>query len=239
MILVISDVHGQFHVVNEQVSHAEDALSAKIDSVIVLGDLGLYESNLRKFFAREAQRFSKPLYFIEGNHEDFSQFDALLERYRDNFTHWPKGTVQNLCGIDFLCLGGARYMDLSNTPMNSEIRDGDIERCLSHRPDAAKVIITHDCPMEIGVPNTPGLEYYGPPGFARSGEILRRFTPKLWLFGHHHKWFSKTAGGTAFHGLPESWNGYGLLNDRLEFRPVASRIERKHEPFWKRWFGGL
>ncbi len=239
MILIISDVHGRFGVINEQLEYAAKVMGENIEAVVVLGDLGIFESNLKKFFEREKQKFIKPLYFIEGNHEDFSCFDILVKKYGENLTHWHKSSIQKLGGVNFLCLGGARYMDLANTPMNSEIKTSDISNCLIHSPQAAQVIITHDCPEGIGVPNTPGLEFYGPPGFSGSCEILKHFKPRLWLFGHHHKWFDKIIDGTAFHGLPESWNGFGLLGPDLSFRPVVNLIERKYEPFWKRWFGGL
>lgn len=236
MILVISDVHGQFRVINEQIDFAEARLGKEVAAVVVLGDLGLFEVNLRRFFIRDKQRFKRPLYFIEGNHEDFAAFDGLMNKYGGFFTHFARGTVQCVAGHSFLCLGGARYMDLLNTPMRSEIRDRDIDACLSHPPGSLKIIFSHDCPSGIGVPNTPGLEFYGRPGIARSAELVERYAPALWVFGHHHKWFFARHGGTAFHGLPESWKGFGILGEGGEFTTFENPVETAREPFWKRWF---
>ncbi len=239
MILIISDVHGQFQVVNEQIDFAERRLEKEVSSVIVLGDFGLFEVNLRRFFIRDKKRFKRPLYFIEGNHEDFSAFEGLMKKYGEFFTHFARGAVQNVDGHSFLCLGGARYMDLMNTPMHSEISDGDIERCLSHPPGSVKIILSHDCPSAIGVPNTPGLEFYGPPGIARSAEIIRRYEPELWIFGHHHKWFARKEGGTFFQGLAESWKGFGVLEKGRAFTVFDNPVELAHEPFWRRWFASF
>ena len=239
MILIISDVHGQFHVVNEQIEFAEDRLKKEVSSVIVLGDFGLFETNLRRFFVLDKKKFKRPLYFIEGNHEDFNAFDSLIKKYGEHFTHFARGSIQSVSGHSFLCLGGARYMDLMNTPMHSEIRDHDINKCLSHSKNSTRIILSHDCPSGIGVANTPGLEFYGVPGIARSGELLEHYDPLLWIFGHHHKWFSKKIGNTSFHGLPESWNGFAVLEENGKLTTFDNPIERIHESFWKRWFGGF
>ncbi len=239
MILIISDVHGQFDVINEQIDFIEGVLKKEVSSVIVLGDFGLFEVNLKRFFVRDKKSFKRPLYFIEGNHEDFNAFDVLIKRYEKNFTHLSRGTVQSIDGHSFLCLGGARYMDLVNTPMHSEITDNDINRCLSNAKDFVKIILSHDCPSGIGVPNTPGLEFYGSPGIERGGELMAHYDPLLWIFGHHHKWFAKKIENTSFHGLPESWNGFGILEDDGSFTTFENPVERTHESFWKRWFGKL
>lgn len=237
MILIISDVHGQFDVVNEQIEFAEGLLKKDVSSVIVLGDFGLFEANLKLFFIRNKKSFKRPLYFIEGNHEDFTAFDSLMKKYGKNFTHFSRGSVQSVEGHSFLCLGGAKYMDLMNTPMHSEITDNDINRCLKHSGNSAKIILSHDCPSAIGVPNTPGLEFYGSPGIARSEEILAHFQPFLWIFGHHHKWFVKKTENISFHGLAESWNGFGILEADGKFTTYENQVEKTHESFWKRWFG--
>lgn len=238
-ILVISDVHGQFQVVNEQADFAESRLGKELEAIVVLGDLGLFEVNLRRFFVRDKKRFKRPLYFIEGNHEDFGAFDGLMKKYGEHFTHLARGTVQTVAGRSFLCLGGARYMDMVNTPMHSEIRDRDIDACLSHPPGSFRIIFSHDCPSGIGVPNTPGLEFYGPPGITRSPEIIERYAPALWVFGHHHKWFFARIGATDFHGLPESWKGFGIIDGDGAFTVFDNPVETAREPFWKRWFRGF
>ncbi|MBF0409297.1 MAG: metallophosphoesterase [Candidatus Riflebacteria bacterium] len=236
MIMIISDVHGRFNVVNEQVSFAENSLKKSIECILVLGDLGLFEVNLRRFFEKEKQTFCRPLYFIEGNHEEFSTFDKLLALNKSNFTHLARGSVQRISGYNFLCIGGAKYMDATNTPRASEITEKDIENCLNHEKKHVDIIISHDCPIKIGVPNTPGLEFYGPPGFTGSERVLEHFSPQLWFFGHHHKWFEKTTTETRFFGLPETWKGFILLDENYNVEIVKNVIENKKKSFWERFF---
>ncbi len=124
-------------------------------------------------------------------------------------------------------------MDAMMTPESAEIHDTDIDRCLQYHPDDVDIIITHDCPSGIGVPNTPGFEIYGEPGFPRSSELIGHFHPKLWIFGHHHKWFESESEGTRFIGLPESWNGYGLLTPDYQWTSIRNPLG-KPMGFWEK-----
>jgi len=234
MILLISDLHCLFHLVNLQIEHAERTTGQAITSVLVLGDFGLFDHALRGFFQERKERFARPVFFIEGNHEEFDEFDRLVREYAPFVTHLPRGSVREIDGVRLLALGGAGYMDAMTTPMAAEITDRDIDRCLAHPPDAVDLIISHDCPEDIGVPNSPGFEHYGAPGFRRSPELIRHFHPRFWVFGHHHKWFSHEQDRTRFVGLAESWNGYALLRDgRLEI--VRHEIPRPQGPWERLW----
>jgi len=80
------------------------------------------------------------------------------------------------------------------------------------------------------VPNSPGFEHYGPTGFEGGLRLAERYRPKLWLFGHHHKWFDRTLDGVRYCGLAQSWNGYGLLTPEGRFTPVRNRVPPTAEP---------
>ena len=216
MILVLSDTHSYYGTVNEQIRYAETELGVSISSVIHLGDFGIYKANLYNFFIKQKEAFIRPVYFIEGNHEDFDALPWLTKKYRDYFTHLKRGTVNNIDGYRFLCFGGAEYMDSMITQRGSEISDNDIDDCLAVLPEDVDIVLTHDCPTGIGMPNTPGLEYYGETGFSRSRELVEYFKPKLWLFGHHHKWFEHRDGHTAYYGFAAIWKGFGLLDKNFK-----------------------
>lgn len=240
MILLISDVHCRFHLVNQQIEHAETTLGQKVSQVVVLGDFGLFDHSLYDFFIRKKERFIRPLAFIEGNHEEFDRFAELVEKYRDCFVYWPRSSVQQVNGLNLLCLGGAAYMDMQSTPRGCEIIDRDIDACLKHPPGSVDIIISHDCPNDIGVPNAPGFEHYGKPGFARGQELIAHFQPRCWVFGHHHKWFQAQAGQTLCQGLAESWNGYALIDDQgtCSFRPnVIVQPLGFWQSLWQRLWG--
>jgi predicted phosphodiesterase len=225
MILVIADTHCYYDIVNRQIEHAEKTMGVTVDCVLHLGDLGMYREQLHAYFVKRSGRFLRPLYFIEGNHEDFKAFDSLLVRYNGTFfTHLPRASVKTIGDYRMLCLGGSAYMDAFNTQPGSEIKDHHIDSCLALPGDEVDIIISHDCPAGIGMPNTPGLEYFGETGFPRSRELLEHFKPRLWLFGHHHKWFCSQDGTTTFQGLPGSWKGYCLLDDNYQITPVENSV---------------
>jgi len=229
MLLISGDVHSQYHVINEQIRFAEEKTKQKLEAVIVLGDFGIYEQQLKKFFDKEGRHFLRKVYFIDGNHEEFSQFDHLVEKYIHHLNHIPRGRVTQICNHRFLSLGGARYMDALNSPFGSEIKDCDIARCLTHKPEEIDFILTHDCPAGIGVPNAPGMEFYGNPGFVRGKELIEHFAPKKWFFAHYHRWFDCKIDKSEFYGLPESWKGFGLLDKDGNYEAVKHQVAKKED----------
>jgi predicted phosphodiesterase len=234
VILFVTDSHCYFDVINDQIEYAENSLGFSISCVIHLGDFGIYKSQLNNFFNRKGRRFKRPLYFIDGNHEDFNALPKLVVKYKDFFTYLPRASVNNIEGYRFLSLGGTAYMDSMNTQHGSVITDQQIEKCLSIPRDTVDIIITHDCPVGIGVPNTHGLEYYGETGFQRSTELKEHFKPKLWLFGHHHKWFSYKDSHTEYQGLSGIWKGFGLLDDNFKFTIVKHKIDWKETSMFEK-----
>jgi hypothetical protein len=98
------------------------------------------------------------------------------------------------------------------------------------------LVLTHDCPPDIGVPNTPGLEHYGRPGVPQMVRLAERYRPRCWLFGHHHRWFDSEKDGTRYIGLPQSWDGYVLLRDDGRFEMVDHAVTFDRGPWWRRWF---
>jgi predicted phosphodiesterase len=238
MILLLSDVHCLYEVVNQQIAHAEATTGRPVDAAIILGDVGLFEPQLGRFFRRAGERFTRPTYFIEGNHEDHDHLAALASAYGHILEHLPRSSVRVIDGHRFLCLGGAGYMDAHTTPWSAVITATDIEACLAHPHGAIDAILSHDCPQGIGVPNRPGFEHYGPPGFEGSSSLLAHFAPRFWFFGHHHRWHDYTIGGTRFAGLAQSWKGYGLLDHDGTLRVVQHSVPIA-TPFWaglrRRW----
>lgn len=230
MIVFLSDLHTRYEIVERQVLAAEAATGTAAEAVVVLGDFGLFEPQLSRFFRRRAFRFPVPVYLIEGNHEDFEHLDALCAQYADCFTHLPRATVHTIAGWRLLALGGVAYMDAHTTPMGSVVRPEDIDRCLLHPPAAVDVIVTHDCPTGIGVANSPGFEHCGPPGLPGSERLVRHFEPPLWIFGHHHRWFDARRGRTEFHGLAQSWCGCAVLSRMEGYRAIPNPIPPR--PSW-------
>jgi Icc-related predicted phosphoesterase len=236
-ILFISDIHANYHVIDAQVEHAETELGIPIKEVLVLGDFGFFGDDLHAYFRRQKRRFRCPVAFIEGNHEDHGALENLADSYADVITHLRRGSLHHAGRWRCLCLGGARYMDAWSTPRGCEISQADVAASLAHAPDAVDLVITHDCPVGIGVPNTPGLEHYGQPGVPELNQIAEHYRPPLWIFGHHHRWHEVTHEGTRYLGLPQSWVGYALLDAEGEVRRVEHEVPIRSSSRWRRWFG--
>ncbi len=236
-LLLISDVHGRFGVVDAQIAHAQEVLGRSVERVLVLGDFGLFGADLHRHFRQDRRRFARPVAFIEGNHEDFVAFDRLVRDYADVITHLPRSTVQCLGGRNFLCIGGARYMDAWSTPSGSEIRDRDIGACLEHAPGSIDIVISHDCPTGIGVTSDVDFAHLGSPGVAGLARVAAHLQPRWWIFGHHHRWHECERDGTRYLGLPQSWQGYALLEPGGGLLRVEHEIALQARPRWRRWVG--
>jgi Icc-related predicted phosphoesterase len=236
-VLLMSDVHAHYHVVNAQIEHAESERGSAVDQVLVLGDFGLFGPNLHDYFRRRRQRFQRPVSFLEGNHEDFRDFDQLVRDYADVITHLPRGSVHTIGPWRGLCIGGARYMDAWSTPPGCEISEGDIAGCLARRPEEVDVVLSHDCPSGIGVANELGFEHLGPPGVDGLATVAEHLRPRWWFFGHHHRWHGVERDGTGFIGLPQSWEGYVLVDAAGIVTRVEHLVPLPKRPGWLRWIG--
>ncbi|MBN2194884.1 MAG: metallophosphoesterase [Polyangiaceae bacterium] len=236
-ILLVSDVHAQYQVVQQQLDHAEGALDRRVAQVLVLGDFGVFAPNLHAYFRRGRRRFTRPVAFIEGNHEDFRDFDHLAQAYADVVTHLPRGSQHRFGRWGTVCIGGARYMDAWSTPQGSEITERDVAACLAHDPAAVDVVISHDCPSGIGVASAAEMAHLGPPGDPGLARVAVRLRPRYWVFGHHHRWHDSERYGTRFVGLPQSWEGYALLHGDGDLERVDHVVELPRPSGFWRWLG--
>lgn len=235
MILFVSDVHCHFELINMQVDHAEENHGEKVSQILVLGDIGAFEHELKVFFRNFPEGFKRPLAFIDGNHEDFACLPDLAEKYKRHMTYLPRATMHEFSDLKVLALGGAAYMDASVTPIGCEITSDQIEACLHFQ--CADVVISHDCPQNIGIDNAPGFEHYGKPGFARGLEIAQKLKPAYWFFGHHHRWFDRQIDSTRFIGLAEIWKGYAVFTDQGKVFITEHNLPKRMSWWQRLWFG--
>jgi hypothetical protein len=236
-ILLLSDVHARYRVVDAQVAHAEGELGRRVERVVVLGDLGLFGPDLHAHFRRGRRRFARPVAFIEGNHEDFVGFDRLVRGYADVVAHLPRGSVHEFGPWRCLCIGGARYMDAWSTPRGCEIRDQDIAACLAHAPASVDVVLSHDCPTGLDVASDDALGHLGSPGVPGFAAVAAHLRPRWWFFGHHHRWHECERDGTRFVGLPQSWQGYVLVDGTGAVERVEHEVVLPPRPRWWRLIG--
>jgi len=232
-VLLISDIHTNYHVINSQIRHAEESCQETIGQVLVLGDFGFFAEELHDYFRNNQHRFHRPVFSIEGNHEDFGSLEELTHQYADVVTHLKRGTLHQLGPWTGLCIGGASYMDSISTPRGCEITEQDLGECLVHSPHDVDLVLSHDCPVDLGVPGASGLVHYRSTGEPLLNNLATRFHPRWWFFGHHHRWFELEKDGTQYIGLPQSWEGFLLLKADGDVQMVHNKVPIKPRSWFK------
>lgn len=117
MFLVTGDCHSKF----DKIFHlAEENMLAKDDTILVLGDMGLFWRRDGKDAYENIQKLEKVgcnIWFIDGNHENFDKLTALppaadVGRYVSEHIRWiPRGEEFYINSKRCLALGGADSID--------------------------------------------------------------------------------------------------------------------------------
>ncbi len=223
-IALIGDVHGHFEVLKEILI---DLIQKHgITAAIQTGDFGLLDDSVKIILNGG---LPIPLYFIDGNHEDFrflrrSLYDGTSSLWAEkNLFYQPRSTMVDIFGIKAGFIGGALHVDQPQLRKNGNVITNDdinssIQLFGSNQPD---IIISHSCPAGIGIgmkgqkSHATGVAYYiimagydpgpsddyGETQLARLWEAMPK-KPDIWLFGHFHQFYSKKIENTLFLCLP-------------------------------------
>lgn len=215
---------GDWHCQVEAAANAfMDADEQKVDAILHVGDFGVWTGMAGVQFADAvawlADRFNIPVFFIDGNHEDFDQIENLplaaggngLGVLRRGVYHIPRGSVWHWGGYAFAGFGGAASVDRL---MRYPGRDwwpqemptaADLERLRDnlHEPlvngGPVDVMVTHDAPTLDALP--PGAQQLPMPVKAEADEsrrvvyeAVKAADPKLLVHGHYHRYVNYTVG---------------------------------------------
>ena len=202
MLTVIGDVHGKFEAYHE--------LTKRNKYTFQLGDFG-YSNTLQKF-----SLLVDPIYhkFGQGNHDQHDQLKytkGFIGRY-GSFSH----------GISFFWVGGAYSIDMHLRTVNQ--RKGEpptwfpeeqlsfvesqlcFDEYLREKPE---VVISHECPNFVNIGDPMMTAAFGlPSNFASYTaqfltSLFRVHKPEMWIFGHHHRSWTKKIDGCEFRCLNE------------------------------------
>lgn len=225
--LIIGDVHGYFDPMFEHLINVQNR-GIEYDAVIQCGDFGFYYNcvkNLKNILYKT--KFNKPIYFIDGNHEDhfylFKEYTGSLEK--KNIFYCKRGTITKFeDGTKIGWLGGAFNVDrpqevwdgISNFPLPEEV-----ELMINNikKENGIDLMVTHSCPMNIGIGivghpefqisaheyisavgyKAPGILDIGDEPLQRLWEELGNLKPKNWVFAHLHKYKYSKVGKTNFY----------------------------------------
>ncbi len=206
-ICIISDSHNKVDINKFLVS-----MKKKADFVIHLGDLNDYK------------RKAYPIFFVNGNKENFKEMDEAINNKYNNLVHLKSGELKQTMNfktkkyLRFVGINGIVYNTVWNK--SEEITDLEsIQHNLKHSynkfifkeqlekikriPEKIDIIFSHDIPY-TGESND-GLRPFGNFQLSR---VLRKVKPKFWLHGHAHKGTLNTCGDTTIIGVPPLYKGY-------------------------------
>lgn len=215
-ILLIGDVHGG----DRQLARAlEYGKANDIHTAVQLGDFGIWPGKSGEWFLKETNRlleeFETTLYFVPGNHDDYTQINAKPVDEETGLHLWgprlfgmPRGWRTVWQGLNIAALGGAHSVDrqwrLENCPeLHWEAEHVTEEEAeLFRNGGPVDVLFMHDSPD--GAPNSVTDSNTGAQFFPQAEldlaqlhrELLARAVnptnPARIFHGHYHRWMSGT-----------------------------------------------
>ena len=193
LIIVMGDVHGDWGSLNEVLnSHPNIAM------VLQCGDFGWWPRVSSKYLPRPIAIKNKKVKILwcDGNHEDFEE----IKQFKDseilpNVFYMERGSIAELPDKrKILFIGGGLSIDRKDRIQRSgdygwfeeetisqkdieELPDEKIDIVISHTaPESFKLIDYHNDGLYPKDPSRKALDY-----------VLEKYRPKLWYFGHMHK----------------------------------------------------
>lgn len=184
----------------------EYAKEHEADAIVQLGDFGW---NFARFFVSTMQgmlrRANLPCYFVDGNHEEFPKLLAFplqpdgLRKISANLFHLPRGHRFTWDGLRFLACGGAvsvdrhRRIEGRSWWRQETISEQDMAVC--EDGGQCDVLLAHDCPAGVDIPDLHKTEHYFPADLIRESEthrtrllaIAAATRPKLVFHGHYDR----------------------------------------------------
>lgn len=196
-ILIVGDLHGDWGKLNALLTKKQP------DIVLQCGDFGWWpKMEVSKQVLYGQQKIWKlkgikpgnaKIYFCDGNHEEHPLLtqDALIHEMYDNVYHASRGSVLKLPnGLNVLFIGGADSIDKNQRTIghdwfgeeNISYDQFEMAMAIEERID---IVISHTCPGLFEVIGSEGKVYDS--NRIALNQILNKYKPTLWYFGHWHK----------------------------------------------------
>jgi len=203
LIGFIGDSHGQWGSLYEAI---EILRSKGVEKIIQVGDFGYWDDSLTTL------KLKNPLYFIDGNHE---QFPLLLKKagkqknpveVHPNLLYIPRGITIKWGGSSFGFLGGGFSVDfaLRKDGFSWFSKEEAPKEEEANRIKQVDIMVTHDVFAEATFYNQFKLRHSHEED-RKSRQILQalfeRVQPKSWVHGHYHQSYSVKVRDCEVRGL--------------------------------------
>ena len=213
-----------------------EAVNNGCDVIVQLGDFGIWPGPGGKRYLDDLnavlESLDVMLYFVDGNHEDFTQFtdNKIVEdgtrKFRSNIYHLPRAFTWEWFGRKWMSLGGAFSVDKDFRVLNQswweeeQTTDEDVERAIA--AGHVDVLLTHDAPLDIveipgindaNFPFHPKMLPLAKENQARIKEVILALEPEEVWHGHFHVAY----GRELVHAPGKEWTIIGLACDGMDY----------------------
>ncbi len=243
---IFGDVHHNHKVFYEMLTRSVE--EHNIEAALQVGDFGFSKEVMNH---PELNNLPLPLYVIDGNHEDYKFLAKSLnkgsqENWKScNLYYQQRGTTVALNDIRVGFIGGAmnvhrpQRMKSGNIITDDDLRRAEQEFSVNP-PD---IVVSHSCPTGIGVgmsgnpSHRMGIYYniimagYDPGPFDDCGESqlaslwkCMETKPRLWIFGHFHRFHRQRIEDTEFISLPPIDNTRQFLLWDTEIADISDSL---------------
>jgi len=240
-ILLVGDTHANQMAMSLALNHA---VHIQADAIFQVGDFGYWPRiehgrNFLESTSRAAVEADIPVYWIDGNHEDFQELHSNFGQYsnepvkiRDHVYWLPRGCVVEWEGVRIMGFGGGASIDRATRTLGHSwfleemITDEDVERT-----QPVDIIISHDAPL---FPLKRGVAMEDSE-FCRQQmrRVVNKCQPELLVHGHYHVYHDTPAmregGYTRVIGLgcdldPDNMGILSLTAGVWEYIPTMDRV---------------
>ncbi len=182
-IIVCGDIHGCWGHLNELINKKNPEL------ILQVGDFGYWEK-----YGLDIKAKNTKIIFADGNHENHDELDMFEGEFPEvcqNVFHGKRGNVYTLPdGRRVLFMGGAASIDKIYRVEGVDWFPQEViplSEAYKLRERGVKdidIVISHTCPIEF-----PISDYrFHDPSQEILSLILWEYKPKLWYFGHFHRY---------------------------------------------------
>lgn len=196
---LIGDAHGKYEQYYEWAKDAEYSIQ--------LGDLGFDYSILDKLDATKNK-------VLGGNHDSYLEHNGVFIKQTPHFLgDFGVHTIPDLEDV-FFVRGGYSIDKNQRTEGFDWFYQEQLSTVRMHealqlyKEKQPNFVITHECPVEV-IEYVSGIRLWDgePIRPSKTAHLLQSMfeecQPKLWVFGHHHKRWTKKINGTEFICLEE------------------------------------